>query len=435
MSTKLDSLLDFYLKLLLDVGVFDKDGKGLLSYDQGGTAHPVSLNGTRLCLPTREIMRDGDWTARTAFHPMSEQINQGPSPVLNAFKAYIVERIKPVYKLIAVELAELVADHTRHKGISTKAAKFMKPLVGFDDTTTKTLEKILKRTSADIPEKRLVSIFLQSGGGNGILRSCSVSFPVMDDADTEDQTTFFEVNMPRKTKDKALIVALLKYVLGDAADFTGEVKGGDAPYFESLLISFRKVAEHLNGLIELHGKECPVLKDFRFQLEWTDVLDEFGTFCEKYGVAVPALPGNVGIDPEPEDEEGESTRSVFETTAGQVGDIDLPFSKESENRDGGGSSIYRSGAARGRDRDESDRGLDTRRSSSGDVSIADILRNGGSRERERDFGRDRDRDFDRSRSRDSRDLFSRQSHDDDRGGIRLGGGGDSGLGGRGGKRW
>lgn len=433
MSTKLDSLLDFYLKLLLDVGVFDKDGQGLLSYDQGGTPHPVSLNGTRLCLPTREIVRDGDWTARTAFHPMSEQINQGPSPVLNALKAYIVERIKPVYKLIAVELAELVADHSRHKGLSTKAAKFMKPLVGFDDTTTKTLEKILKRTSADIPEKRLVSIFLQSGGGNGVLRSCSVSFPVMDDADSDDTTTFFEVTMPRKTKDKALIVALLKYVLGDSASFTGEVKTGDAPYFESLLISFRKVAEHLNTLIDLHGAACPVLKDFRFHLEWTDVLDQFSTFCEKYGVAVPALPGNVGIDPEPEDEheEVESTKSVFESTADKVGSIDLPFSKEGEERSGSGGSLYRSSAAHSRDRDESDRGLDTRRSDSNGLSISDILRNDRS-SRDRDSGLG-----DRRSSRDNRDLFSRRD-EEERGGIRLGGGNDSGLSlgrGGGGKRW
>lgn len=431
MSTKLDSLLDFYLKLLLDVGVFDKDGQGLLSYDHGGTPHPVSLNGTRLCLPTREIVRDGDWTARTAFHPMSEQINQGPSPVLNALKAYIVERIKPVYKLIAVELAELVADHSRHKGLSTKAAKFMKPLVGFDDTTTKTLEKVLKRTNADIPEKRLVSIFLQNGGGNGVLRSCSVSFPVMDDAENEDTTTFFEVTMPRKTKDKALIVGLLKYVLGDAADFTGEVKSGDAPYFESLLISFRKVAEHLNGLIDLHSAACPVLKDFRFHLEWTDVLEKFSEFCEKYGVAVPALPGNVGIDPEPEDEEEEQpSRSVFDATADKVGAIDLPFSKEGEERGSAGGSLYRSSAAHSRDRDESDRGVDTRRSDSSGMSISDILRNGG-RDRDRDSG------LDTRRSSRDRDPFSRR--DEEPRGIRLGSDRDSGLGslGRGGsgKRW
>jgi len=429
MSTKLDSLLDFYLKLLLDVGVFDKDGKGLLSYDHGGTPHPVSLAGTRLCLPTREIVRDGEWTARTAFHPMSEQINQGPSPVLNALKAYIVERIRPVYKLIALELAELVADHSRHKGLSTKAAKFMKPLVGFDDTTTKALEKVFKRTSTEIPEKRLVSIFLQSGGGNGVLRSCSVSFPLMDDADNEDTTTFFEVNMPRKTKDKGLIVALLKYVLGEASDFTGEVKTGDAPYFESLLISFRKIAEHLNGLIDLHSPACPVLKDFRFHLEWMDVLDKFGEFCEKYGVAVPALPGNVGIDPEPEDEEETPTRSVFESTADQVGSLDLPFSKDGEERSGTGGSLYRSSAAHTRDRDQGDRGLDSGRSDSSSLSISDILRDRGSRDRDSGLDRRPSRD-----SRDNRDLFSRR--DEERGGIRLGG--DNGLGGLGrggGKRW
>lgn len=428
MSTKLDRLIEFYSKLLVDVGVFDKDGKGLLCYDQGGAPHPVSLNGTRLCLPTREIVRDGDWTARTAFHPLSEQINQGPSPVLNAFKAYILERIKPVYKLIAVELAELVADHSRHKGLSTKAAKFMKPLVGFDDTTTKALEKVLKRTNSDIPEKRLVSIFLKNGGNTGVLRSCSVSFPVMDDAESEDTTTFFEVVMPRKTKDKGLIVALLNYVLGEAGMFDGEVKSGDAPYFESLLISFRKVAEHLNGLIDLHGVACPVLKDFRFQLEWVDVLDDFTEFCDKYGVAVPALPGNMGLEPDAEDEEEEvaTKSSVFEATADKVGAVDLPFSRTGEDRSGLGGSVHRSSNALASNRDEDNRGMDTRRSDSGNMSISDILR--GDSNNSRDSGLS-----ERRPTRDTRDLFSREP--EERGGIRLGGGGGLGLGGRSGKRW
>lgn len=427
MSTKLDKLIDFYSKLLLDVGVFDKDGQGLLFYNQGDAAHPVSLSGTRLCLPTRELVRDGDWTARTAFHPLSEQINQGPSPVLNAFKAYIIERIKPLYKLIAVELAELTADSSRHKALTTKASKFMKTLVGFDDTTTKTLEKILKRTSSDIPEKRLVSIFLQGSQGGGVLRSCKVSFPVMDDAESEDTTTFFEVAMPRKTKDKALIVSLLNYVLGEADMFDGDVKKGDAPYFESLLISFHKIAEHLNRLIDLHGTACPVLKDFRFHLEWADELATFGEFCEKYGVAVPALPGNVGIDPEPDDEEEEETssKSVFEASADKVGSVDLPFSRKGEDRSSLGSGVNRSGDAYTRTREQDDRDMDRSRPA-GTMSVDDILRS----------GRDRQRgDFDRRDDRDrGRDPFQRQSHE--RSGIQLGGGGGGfDRGGRGGRGW
>lgn len=424
MSTKQDKLIDFYSKLLLDVGVFDKDGKGLLCFDKGGDPHPVSLNGTRLCLPTRDLVRDGDWTVRTAFHPLSEQINQGPSPVLNAFKAYIIERVKPVFRAIAMELAELVADSTRHKGLTTKASKFMKPLVGFDDTTTKTLEKVFKKTNSDIPEKRLISIFLQSSTGKGVLRSCNVSFPILDEADTDVTETFFEVTMPRKTKDKALIVSLLRYVLGNSEDLSSDVKSGDAPYFESLLKSFKKIAEHLNGLMDLHSAGCPDLKALpRFDLEWTDVLDEFPEFAEKYGVAVPALPGNVGIDPDEEDEEEVPAGSAFEITADKVGEIDLPFSRQGEDRSRAGSISRSSNALDSPDR-QVDRGVDRGRSNS-EQSISDILRGGRSAERDSGLSLGNSR-------RDNRDLFSRR--DEEPTGIRLGGGGGA-RGGLGGKRW
>ena len=414
MATKVDTLLEFYAKLLSDVGVFDKDGGGLLFYNHAvDDARPVTINGTRLCLPTRELVRDGDWNARTAFHPLSEQINQGPSPVLNAFKSYVTEVLKGRFQVIALELAELAADAKRHKALTTKSAKFLTGLVGFDDTTATALHKVFKQVS-EVPEKRMIGIFLQNGGTPGALRSCNVAFPILDGAESEQTEEFFGVKMPRKTKDKQLIVTLLQYVLGNAKDYASEVKISDAPYFETLLLSFQALAKRVNGLIDLHGKACPDLQALRFDLEWAVWLEDFNTFVEKYGVAVPALPGNVGFDPEPEDdEEVAEVRSPFEATADQVGETsDLPWYKDGEKRDvpsrNGGSGLLGDRTVA-----EDTRGAATRQPDR-ELSVSEVLRNAKRREEPGSRGL-----FDRDNGRDS--------------GIRLGGR-DSGRGGFGGGR-
>jgi len=380
MSTKIKELNEFYANVLHDVGIVDADGEGMLSHYHEGKPKPVTISKKRLCLPLMSVLKAAEWDVRIPFHPFSEQLNQGPSPVLNAFKGYVHQRLKNTIYTIAIALMDLAIEPKRHKSVGAKASKFMLELVGADQKTADTLRKVLDNAmSSNAPDKRLLGLTLKNGGTDGALRTCHVSFPVMDDAGTEDQTVFAGVKMPRKTKDKAHLVALLNYVLGDdeaRAAYTSGSSDGEAPYFHAILQSFLKIAQHLNHLIKLHGTGCPELVGFEFQLDWAETMDEFGKFAASHGPAVPMLPGNRGVD---SDEIAKQERAnVYESSAEDVG-------------------LVEEQPARADDRDERE----------------PMSRRAAERDREREYERSERRDNDGVVHRKLADVLGRRSRDDD----------------------
>jgi len=411
MASKLETLVKFESDILRDVGVFDVTGEGFLSRLADDLPKPVTIGGKRLCLPTRDILKDGDWENRIAFAPLSEQISQGPSPVLNALKDYIQLRLKETYKAVALALMELAIDQKRHKGLKAEATKFLTHVVEADQKTYDTLVRVMNAIT-QAPEKRLVSLFLKNGGENGALRSCMVSFPIMDDAAAETTETFFGVKMARKTKDKHLIVALLDYVLGNEEERKAYTKGstdGEAPFFHALMLSFHAMAVRLNKIIDVHKAGCSALAGLRFELEWTEQLIDFTNFAANHSRAIPALPGNRGkerdeaaVKPEPD---------VFESDAEDLGLSDRKGDvreRERERRDDrrtGYSVREEEEPRRERSRRDEREDREPRRpyDDEGGRSLADVL-NRGSRDRDddRDRGSRRDDRRERGRSRSGR---------------------------------
>jgi hypothetical protein len=410
--SKKEVVLEFEANVLKDVGVFDASGEGFLSYLADDIAKPVTIGPKRLCLPTAAILEDGQWERRIAFAPLAEQISQGPSPVLNAYKEYVQLRLKETFKAVIIGLMELAIDQKRHKGLKADAAKFLQLLVEADQKTLDTLVRVINALGT-APEKRLVSLFLKNGGEGGALRSCVVSFPIMDDAGAEDTTTFFGVKMARKTKDKHLIVNLLEYVLGNEEErkaFTKSSSDGEAPYFHSLLLSFHAMATHLNKLIDRHSPAVSSLSGLRFELAWTEQLVDFTNFAATHGRAIPVLPGNRG-----KERDEAVKKEALELGGDDLGLVeeDRPRrnsderDRERNRRDEGTrernwrDSRREEPEERDRDR-ERDRGSrDEERDDSGGRSLAEILgRSGRDRDDDRDSGRGR-RDEGRRGGRDT----------------------------------
>lgn len=389
--SKQEVVLEFSANVLKDVGVFDASGEGFLSYLADDIPKPVTIGPKRLCLPSRAILEDGTWDRRIAFAPLAEQISQGPSPVLNAFKEYVQLRLKETFKATILALMELAIDQKRHKGLKADAAKFLQLLVEADQKTLDTLVRVLNAIGT-APEKRLVSLFLKNGGENGALRSCVVSFPIMDDAPAEDTTTFFGVKMARKTKDKHLIVNLLEYVLGNEEERKGYTKSsndGEAPYFHSLLLSFHAMATHLNKLIDRHKASCPDLAGLRFNLDWTEQLVDFTNFAATHGRAIPVLPGN----------RGKERDEAIKKEALELDSDDLGLAEEDRPRRGDSDVRDRERNRRDEPRERSWRGdrrdepedrdrVEIERDDSGGRSLAEILGRSG---RDRDDDRDEPR--------------------------------------------
>lgn len=326
MSVKQELLIKSYADVLRDVGVFDPSGEGFLSVVTDGLQKPVTISKRRLCLPVRTLLRESDWTQRIPFHPMSEQINEGPSPVLNALKKFIHFRISETIKVIAKELYTLAGTPSRHSEMSSDEVGLFKYVSGVDQKAIDHLNKVLASVS-DAPERRILTMLLKNGGEKGALRTCVVTFPIMDSVDDKDPSTFFGVGGLRKTKpaEKKVLIGLFEYILGDEQarkEYSSPSSDREAPYYHSLLRSFHKLAVRLQGLIDLHKKSCPALEAAAFHLDWTEMLEDFEDFARKNGPSIQPLPGNKGVD------DGTTKSSVFEAEGDELGMID---SKEPES--------------------------------------------------------------------------------------------------------
>lgn len=419
MSTKQELVLKSYSDVLRDCGVFDPSGEGFLCVINDGVQKPVTISKKRLCLPVKALLREGDWEHRIPFHPLCEQINQGPSPVLNALKNYIHFRLTETIKLLAKELYTLAATPARHSDMTAEESVLFQHVTGVDQKAVDHLVKVLASV-AEAPEKRILTMILKNGGDKGALRTCVVTFPIFDNAEDGDATTFFGVTGLRKNKpaEKKLLVGLFEYILGDAAQratYTAPSSDREAPYYHSLLLAFHRLAARLQTLISRHRKSCPALESVEFELAWSEMLEHFGEFAHKNGSSIPPLPGNKGVSATASKKD-----SVFDAEDADVGMID---SKESESerrrehRDDRRDDRRREEDRRERDRRDDDRRDDEhhrnwRRDDRREESRQpDIERGNGPRHASwRDkYGRDTDRSSDRNeRGRSRRDDRSRR---------------------------
>jgi len=302
-------LLDFYAALLRDCYVWDDDGEGLLTGHYGGKSQPVTVEKQRLALPIPELLRNPK-EGVVVFHPMSEKINRGESPILKALKDYMLLRSQTVLINILRTLMDTAASPETHKKLGPKIAEYLKKVPEVDEKTVAALNKVLNIAAPGTdPNKRLISYYLKHGssGTDDFARTCVVSFPIEDEFDNGEKTIF---GVTMRPKDKERIKALFDYVLGDAEDrkqYTFGSKNLDAPYFHSLTNAFYKVASRLNHILEKHKKQFPEnFEELHMDLSWAEGLDNFAL----YRGLIPSQDGNEGA-PIPEEPKKEEQLAAF----------------------------------------------------------------------------------------------------------------------------
>lgn len=309
----------FYENLLLDIGIVDVNKDGLLSYMRGeNDSVNLTLEGKRLALPTRDNLKSGGDNL-IMFHPASEQLMSGPSPVLDALREYIMLRLSNTSQAIVGAAMAIAEDPKLQKKVKGAGNELMRPLTTVDDKLKDTLDKVFDNTGMG-PENRIYNIFLQASGSKENprgLRTSKVSHPIMDDAFNDDPTTFFGVKMPRKTRDKPAIVGVLSVLLditeteGQIKEYTSTVR--QAPYFHSLLTAFMEIAQHQNRYLKSLKSAQPALKDLEYNLGWKDEFEDFENFVKLVGHSAPLLPGNAGKKLVEDDDESEEDVDVKPT--------------------------------------------------------------------------------------------------------------------------
>ena len=268
------------------------DENGLLFMDIDGQHLPCELSGKRLALPTPAVLKDADWEHVVAFHPLSENVLRGESPVLKKLRVLMNLRVTYVMSKLLERLLDIAADHDYHKKLSPTAAEFLTRVPNADEKTVKALDKILDSLELT-GDRRLVSIYLKRGGqlgGDKFSRVAVTSFPILDQFETDDHEIF---GVKMRGKDKETIANLFNYLIPNGNNlelYSAGSNSATAPYFHCLVQAYVKLAKRLNAVVRVFKKHLEHADELTIGTDWETLIEDLSIYRD----LIPSLSGNEG---------------------------------------------------------------------------------------------------------------------------------------------
>jgi hypothetical protein len=285
------TIIELYQSILKSVN-FEVDDNHLISFVIGSHKVPVQVSGKRLVLPVHDVLANPDWANTVAFHPLSEAIIRGESPVFRKLKIACLNRLTSVATCLVTELMGIAVDHDYHKKLSPTQNEFLDLIPNVKEETLTKLEKLLDVVSID-GDHRLFNMYVKRGGeykGKKFQRVCVVDFPLIQELKSEG-TYACGVNL-NSLKNKKAITALFNYVLPDAEGETYSFGSNSlaAPNLHALLTSYAKIASKLNKVTHLFKKHLDNPQDLHIELGFEKHIADLA----QYRDLIPSLSGNEG---------------------------------------------------------------------------------------------------------------------------------------------
>lgn len=277
------------------------DEQGLISFRYNDQLFPGVVNERRLALPTPERLRTGDWNGLIAFHPMSENELRGESVVLKQLKGLINVRLQAVLGDLLSQLVRMAANRSGHSKMKGKAHELLSHLPEVDEKSVQAMDKIIEATEIDGPN-RLISLYLKRGGtlrGARYSRVAVVSFPILEAFDKDDDHTVFGYKL--RKKDFTAFHSLFEYIFDELEEgYSVGSRSMVAPYLDSLLKAYIKVASRLNVIIDRHRAQLANAEELYTNLDWEDLAADL----KIYHHVIPTLEGNDGEPVQQEQQTG-----------------------------------------------------------------------------------------------------------------------------------
>lgn len=290
-------VLDLYKNVLSSINcVVDEDG--MISFLLGDTALPCTIKDKRLVLPIPAILKNPSWEHQIAFHPLSESILRGESPVMQRLKLLASVRLTEVICCLTTELMEIAVNKDTHRKLSPTESEFLSLIPNVDAKTLHDVERLFEETSID-GEHKVISMYLKRGGkwkGKNFQRVAVTDFPILTDLKAEGKKVF-GVTL-HSLKNKAAICTLLNYILPHADEPEHYSYGSNstvAPYFHAFMTSYRNVAKQLNKITKKFRKHLDNPDGLMIDLNFEAALDNLSDYIDM----IPSLSGNEGEVAEP----------------------------------------------------------------------------------------------------------------------------------------
>lgn len=329
-----DAIRKFYESFMptlgLDIGNDDFIRAFTLDAEGEKIPHPILVNNLGLIFPTDGVLREGKWEDRVGFHPLSESITRGVSPVLIACQSALRYKIYQAIFHIGSNLIRVTKES--HEGsIKNMPARLVEALGSLPKTVdAKSLTFFAKVFAADNDkDQAVVKICIKRNGvilGQDYKRITSIYFPIYDQllkAIEKKENEFWGVTAARKS-DLVLLKEVLEIILPDIDDENRYCAGtmvNVAPYLDAFIRSGAKVQDSLNNAMDLLNNYIPsnVRAAFHASTDWVEELEDNKGMRN----IIPALRFNEGEISEEEDKERKEGIETVRPSRNDKG-LDIP---------------------------------------------------------------------------------------------------------------
>lgn len=288
-------LLDQYIKVANALNCEMSEEDPIWRYTGMGTPTPVTVSDMMLVMPYPNLLAKGEFDNVIAFHPLSENIVRGESPVLRRLRRLINLRVTTSALALLNTMIAIASTPALQESMDIADTKFLDVLKDADEKTV-TLASSVNRKLNDTGDNCFMRTYLKRGGtykGKKYSRVAVVTFPIMAEANNDDGK-IFGVKMSKA--QKRTILAGIEYILpGCSAETDNPYSYGSdssvAPFFDSLMNSFLLMAKAINKAAKPLQKYVDDIDAILIPTDWKGMLKEL----DKLSLEIPPLAGNEGI--------------------------------------------------------------------------------------------------------------------------------------------
>lgn len=245
--TKVDKLVEMYTAILQMIDI-EGDDEGLLFHT--GSKQPITIDGKRVALPTKQNLKNMRADKLIMFHPLSENLFEGMSDVFLELRYLVASKLHKIIISTGYTLLKLAVDNASHSELSDSQMSVLSLLAGADAKLVDNYKKLSNELKV-ISNKQMINIYVKKNSKikeTEYMRAAHVSFPLLELLHENEDGVIHGVKF--RKKDIPILIELFTAILPKHAEvdaYSGGSNSSVAPYFMSLFNAFINVVSETGG--------------------------------------------------------------------------------------------------------------------------------------------------------------------------------------------
>lgn len=292
--SKINSLSNAYGALLSAININPDNNGNLNRSITPEYMEPVVVEGKFLQLPNENNTRNPVEDI-VLFHPLSENVLLGESPVIKELRASMMDCLHNLILEAVDAILKISQDAPTVAGLTPNQTEVLKCASGADETTIKNWKAIMRRAESRGSVNRVLTLFLKRGASideTTYKRAGIVTFNIYDELNSGKNTVY---GVKVRKGDIAIYAKVLETIIEDIQSVDKYSVGTNsdiAPYFDALVKTYAHVIKTINRITWLLRKPIKDLKGYDLHIK--DDFSELFNDLSQWKNILPPQPYNEG---------------------------------------------------------------------------------------------------------------------------------------------